>query len=171
MIKIIITVFLYVFLLIMCSRSRKTNRIPLKMLPLIPGIFMIWSLFSFFDKFTDWIAIFLWIASLSVGSLIGFFHIHKQSLRFDKTKNLVEIPGSWFPLTLALCIIVSKCSVGILKLNRPHLEGSLLFWGFDLFAVIVLGIFVGRAINCFHRYRSPYAEVIEDQQLPPDNRS
>ncbi len=146
---------LFVMLLLGGLKARKTSMVPLFLLLLIPSIFFIWSFFSFFGKYgSDFVSIFLWILCLGIGLLIGFSYMQKLKLRFDKQKKRVEMPGSWLPLILSMLIFTSKFSIGIIGSISPHLSKSTLFLTLELFATIILGIFVGRGIGCLVRYRA-----------------
>lgn len=136
-------------------RAKKTNAVPLAVLLLIPSIFFGWSLFSFFGKYaTDPSAILFWLLCLGIGFFIGFSHMQRLKLQFDKQKKKVEMPGSWIPLMLSMSIFTSKFSIGMINSMMLHLNGSLLFLGLELFSTIILGIFAGRGVNCFIRYRT-----------------
>lgn len=153
---------LFVMLLIGGIKASKTNQMPLKLLMLIPAVFLSLSLFSFFGRYaSEPLAIVLWILCLGAGSFIGFSHIQRLELRFDKQKKMIELPGSWIPLLLSMSIFIAKFSVGMMRSLLPHLEGSILFLGFELFSGIILGIFAGRAVSCFLRYKSSDTEVIK----------
>lgn len=146
---------LFVILLVGGLRARKNSVVPLAVLLLIPSIFFSWSIFSFFGKYaTDSIAILLWFLCLGIGFFIGFSHMQRLKLQFDKQKKKVEMPGSWIPLMLSMSIFTSKFSIGMMNSMMPHLNGSLLFLGLELFSTIILGIFAGRGINCLLRYRA-----------------
>lgn len=122
---------------------------------LIPSIFFGWSLFSFFSKYaTNPLAILFWLLCLGGGFFIGFLHMQKLKLQFNKQKKKVEMPGSWVPLALSMSIFTSKFAVGMLSSMTPHLNGSLFFLGLELFSTIIVGIFAGRGINCLVRYRA-----------------
>ena len=155
---------LFAILLIGGLRARKTSAVPIAVLLLIPSIFFGWSLFSFFGKYaTNPLAILFWLLCLGVGGFIGFLHMQRLKLQFDRQKKKVEMPGSWIPLILSMSIFTSKFSVGMMSSMMPHLSGSLLFLGLELFATIILGIFAGRGINCLMRYRASAmdAEIAE----------
>ena len=146
---------LFAILLISGLRARKTSVLPLALLLLMPTMFFGWSLFSFFGKYaTHPLAILFWIVCLGVGFFIGFSHMQRLNLQFDRKKKKVEIPGSWIPLMLSMSIFSSKFSIGIMSSLMPHLNGSLLFLGLELFSTLILGIFAGRGVNCFMRYRT-----------------
>lgn len=146
---------LFAILLLVGLKSRKTRTVPIAVLLLIPSIFFCWSLFSFFGKYvTHPLAILFWLLCLGVGFFIGFLHMQGLKLQFDKQKKKIEMPGSWIPLMLSMSIFTSKFSIGMMSSMMPHLNGSLLLLGIELFSTIILGIFAGRGINCLMRYKA-----------------
>lgn len=152
----------FAILLLTGLKARKSSAVPLPVLLLIPSIFFGWSLFSFFGKYgTSPLTILFWILCLSLGFLIGFLHMQSMNLQFDKQKIKVEMPGSYIPLLLSMSIFTSKFSIGMMSGMMPHLNGSLLFLGLELFSTLILGIFAGRGINCLKRYRSASAVITE----------
>ena len=167
MLKVIANIPLFVWplfaiLLMGGLKARKTNMVPLKVLMLLPAAFFGWSLFSFFGRYgSDLLAIILWILCLGVGFYVGFSHIQRLKLRFDKKKMMVEMPGSWIPLILSMSIFTAKFSIGMMRPMLPHLEDSMLFLGLELFSSFILGIFAGRGTGCFLRYRSSDAEAVK----------
>lgn len=146
---------LFVMLMVGGLKARKTCWVPLKALLLPPVAFLIWNLLSFFDIYSgDLVAICLWALFLGLGFPIGFSHIRRLRLRFDKKKQLVEMPGSWIPLALYMSIFTAKFSLGMMRAMLPHLQGSPLFLGLELVAISILGIIAGRGAGCWTRYRS-----------------
>ena len=142
-------------LLIGGFKASKNHRMSLKVLVLLPIIFFCWALFSFFGRYgSEPVSVTLWIFCLIIGFSTGFAHLQTLSLGFDKDKGMIEMPGSWIPLLLSLSMFSSKFSAGMLKTMLPHLQDSSLFLGLELFSTIILGIFAGRGLNCFLRYRS-----------------
>ena len=155
---------LFVVMLLGGLRARKKNIIPLLVVLLIPALFFIWSIFSFFGKYgSDPVSILLWVFCLGMGFLIGFSHMQKLQLRFDKQKRKVEMPGSWIPLMLSISIFTSKFSIGMMGSMLPHLNGSILFLGIELFATSILGVVAGRGIGCLFRYRAASDTPFESQ--------
>ena len=116
---------LFTILLVSGIRARKTSAVPLAVLLLIPSIFFTWSLFSFFGRYaTDPLAMLFWLLCLGLGFFIGYSHVKRLNLQFDRQKKRVEMPGSWIPLMLSMSIFTSKFSVGMMRSLLPHLNGS-----------------------------------------------
>lgn len=144
---------LFAVLLIGGFKARKASTVSLNTLLLIPGFFFVWSFFSFFKKSSsDPLTIFLWFFCLAIGIFIGFLQMKRLHLQFDVEKRNVEMPGSWIPLILSMLIFAAKFSLGMTRSMFPHLDGSMLFLGLELFSTLILGIFQGRVICCFYRY-------------------
>ena len=76
---------LFVILLVGGLKARQTNVVPLVPLLLIPSLFFSWSIFSFFDNYAvDLLTMGLWSLCLGAGFLLGFAHIQRLNLQFDK---------------------------------------------------------------------------------------
>ena len=141
---------LLAFLIMGGIKASKGGSVPLVQLIAFPAVFFVWALSSFFDFYgTQLLAILLWIFCLAGGFFLGYSHIQKLKLSFDKQKRSVEMPGSWLPLVLSLAVFSAKFAVGIMREVLPELNGSLLFLSLELFAAGVLGVFAGRALGCF----------------------
>ncbi len=153
---------LFAILLLGGLKAKRTSAVPIAVLLLIPSLFFGWSLFSFFGKYgANPLAILFWLLCLGVGFFIGFLHMQRLQLQFDREKKKLVMPGSWIPLMLSMSIFTSKLSIGMMGAIVPHLNGSLLFLGLELFSTIILGIFAGRGVNCLMRYRTASAEIAE----------
>ena len=160
MIKIITNIPLFVWplfiiLLIIGLRARKTNLVPLAILLIIPSVLFVFSFNWFFKNYghETW-SILLWIIFLAIGFLIGLLHMQKLKLRFDKQKRKVEMQGSWIPLMLAISLFTFRFTIGIIGSLFPHLEGSAVSLSLELVATTVLGISSGRGVGCLVRYQS-----------------
>lgn len=145
---------LFVVLLIAGLKARKTSLVPLKIHMLIPAA--VGSLFfgKYFVSDYDSLMVVLWLLCLGLGFFIGFSHMKRLKIGFDRQKMMVEMPGSSVPLMLSMSVFFAKFSIGMMRALLPYLEGSLLFLGLELFSSVILGIFAGRAINCLLRYRT-----------------
>lgn len=145
---------LFALLLINGFKARKSSTIPLRVLLFIPVIFFGWSLSSFFERNPESpVAILLWVVSLGAGIWLGYAHLQKHNLQFDQQHKKVEMPGSWVPLFLSMSIFCTKYALGMMRAVLPHLNGSTLFLVLELFCAVILGVFAGRAINCYLRFR------------------
>ncbi len=146
---------LFVGLLLSGLRASKTGYVPLAILIIVPSFFFSWSLFGLFNKYgTAHHLILFWFLCLALGIFIGFSHMQTLNLHFDKQKKSVQLPGSWIPLFLSLSIFSSKFFINTVERSFPYLSESALLFGIELFATVILGIFLGRGTACFKRYRA-----------------
>lgn len=76
---------LFILLLVGGVKARKTGRVPLITLFLVPSIFLSWFSYSFFGLYGfNLLAMLLGCICLGVGGLVGFMHIQKLPLQFDR---------------------------------------------------------------------------------------
>jgi hypothetical protein len=153
---------LFAVLLLGGLKAKKTSTVPLAALLFPPFIFFGWFLFSFFGDYgTDPLAILFWLLSLALGCRIGFLHMQRVDLQFDRQNKKVEIAGSWIPLILSMSIFGTKFASQMMRATMPYLHGSFLFLGLELFSTIIFGIVAGRSINCLIRYRTASANLLK----------
>lgn len=151
---------LFAILLLGGLKARKTSLVPLSALLAAPALFFCWALLSFFDRYAgEPLSIVFWLLCLGAGFLIGFSHLQRLKLRFDKEKKAIEMPGSWIPLILSMSVFTTKFSIGMMRGMLPHLNDSILMLCLELFSSVILGIFIGRAMGCFARYRSATMDI------------
>lgn len=144
---------LFVFLLLNGLRARKQNSIYLAILIVITiniSIFVSYSIYYFIENIFRISAIYLFMQ----GTAHGFMQLNKQNVSFNYQKKIVEFPGSRAPLVLSMSIFSAKFLKGLINEGYPELKNYFLVEVLDLFALFVLGIFVGRGINCIYRYYS-----------------
>ncbi len=134
-------------------RARRTAYTPLNVILLIPTIFLIWALNSFFNKYgSDLRMLSFWAVHFAVGIVIGLRIAKSLHPKFHLERRLVELPGSYMPLLLSSFVIGSKFTIGITGGIYPSLQGSVYFFMLELLSAIVLGVISGRAVGLFRRY-------------------
>lgn len=145
---------LFLLLLLAGLKASKPHSVPLKAILIPPTLFFVWSVYSFFGKYSEnTLSIFLWAIILGCGFVIGYSYMQKASLQFDKQNGKIHMPGSWMPLTLSMSIFTLRFSIGMLSGMFPDLIGSASLLSLELCATIILGIFLGRGIGCLLRYQ------------------
>lgn len=144
---------LLAFILISGIKASKNHILSVKKLMLIPLAFFIWALYSIFAH-TDMYELSLLIASLAVGATLGYLLVRNLNVRFDKAKQIAEMPGSWMTLILALSIFALKFSLGAIISVNPTLKGTLFLLIIEVAAAIIAGIFAGRGISYWLKYKA-----------------
>ena len=143
------------FLIMMGLRARKTSIVALKMFVIMPTIFCAWALYAILMRYgTNFSILSFWTISLLLGIAVGNLIIRSYSLRFDKIKRKVEMPGSWMLLILSLSIFCLRYFLGASTAIHPELAQSTEFLITELLATFVTGIFVGRSTGCLLKYRN-----------------
>jgi len=97
-----------------------------------------------------------WAAGIVLALLLnGFVLKSPQGVRFDRSTNTFEIPGSWIPLLLMMVIFCSRFALGVTRAINPALIAT------DTFSAAVCiilgfcsGLFAARAIKTLAAQRS-----------------
>lgn len=142
-------------------KARKASIVPWKALVILPVTMFIWSIYSILTHY-GMMSIFLWILSITIGMGLGFLTTSKLSLRFDKQKKLIEVGGNWSPLILSISIFSLRYFLGATYALHPELEGSTTLLIIENIATLVSGMFLGRLISYWQRYKtSPHVDLNE----------
>lgn len=87
-----------------------------------PTIFLIISVESLHSNISlDWFVTGIFLTALLIGILCGWLQAAHQSLKFDKEKKLMRIPGTWNVLIFILIIFAIKYSLGFELALDPEL--------------------------------------------------
>ena len=121
-----------------------------KTLLIMPAIMITWSVYTIIARHSIF-SISFWAVSIIVGIWIGSVTIRRLSLRFDKGKNLIEIPGSWTPLILSFSIFILRYFLGVTYGLHPELRGNSTLLVIENMATVISGIFTGRLIGYWKR--------------------
>ncbi|MBS1988480.1 hypothetical protein JST56_05835 [Candidatus Dependentiae bacterium] len=79
--------------------------------------------------------------------------MHKTTMRFDKLKKQVELPGSWITLILLMLLFSIKYFLGVTNALVPELAGSWILLVPEFAAIIIAGVLVGRVVSCWQKYQ------------------
>jgi len=142
-----VTIYLIVFGL----EATKDRAVSIYRLPLMPLIFILWSLYSKnglqFDQFA-W-----WLGFAILATAAGYYFANSITLNFDKLNHLVRLPGSLFTLALTMIFFVLKYGLGVIAALNLYPEHRLILQIIDLAASgAISGLFLGRFINIMNRY-------------------
>jgi hypothetical protein len=141
---------LLVYLLAFGIRARKPQVVPFTAILIMPIVFSIWSGYSLFSRYGyQWITVTGFVFSLTMGSFVGSWMMRGFSLKFDKVKRLVQLPGSWLPLILSLSMFGLRYFLGVsyvLKFETPYLLIA------EFGTNFISGCFLGRIAHYFRQY-------------------
>ncbi len=160
MLKIIYNTPIYVWPLLALLiwggwKSRKTYIVAWKDLLIMPIIMFFWSVYVVLARY-DTFPIYFWIASMLIGVWLGRMTVRKIHLEFDKQKNLIQIEGSWMPMILSISIFSLRYILGATYGMHPELAGNGIFFLLENAAIVVSGMFVGRVIGYWQRFKASY---------------
>ncbi len=142
-------------------RARKTSIVPWKMLLILPVAMLAWTIWGA-------PSLMLIAPALLLGVWLGALTIRRLELRFDKTRHLIEVSGSTWPLALSLSIFFLKYSLGAAYAYHPEFAGTALALSLEFLATVVSGMFAGRLIGYFRRYKtSSHVDLQEEVQSQP----
>ncbi len=152
----------WVFLLFMGIRARKLSTVPLKLFVIMPTIFCTWAIYAILMRYgINFVPLFLWTISKLIGVWIGYLIVSRFSMRFDKINKKVEVPGSCMILVLSMSIFALRYFLGMTTAIRPDLAQSWLLLIPELLATLLTGMFAGRSICCFKKYRDSLHITLE----------
>lgn len=166
MIKIIYNTPVYVWPLLALLiwggwKSRKTYIIAWKDLLIMPLVMFFWAISSMLQRY-DAFPIYFWMSSMLIGIWLGAITVRRLHLQFDKRKKLIQIEGSWMPMILSLSIFSLRYVLGIAYAMRPDLSNMIIFNILENIAVIVSGMFLGRIIGYWKKYKnSSHADLAQ----------
>lgn len=135
-------------------KARKKNVIPLKVLLIAPAIFSTWSFYSIITRYgANFFILSIALSSMLLGIYAGYLMMHKTTMRFDKLKKQVELPGSWITLILLMLLFSIKYFLGVTNALVPELAGSWILLVPEFAAIIIAGVLVGRVVSCWQKYQ------------------
>ncbi len=95
------------------------------------------------------------VISLFAGISLGFWQISRLSLKVDKQKKLIHLPGSYATLILIIIIFASKFYFAYTQAINPEIVSS---WAFALpllaISGLCTGMFIGRVACYACRFKS-----------------
>lgn len=147
---------LLVYLIIRGIKATKTAVIQFWRLLIIPLVFTIWGLAGLLTtlQFTA-LSAGTWIAAIIIGCYLGSLAARGVAIRANKSRGLIELPGSPFTLVLILAIFAAKYVLGYQLATDPAAAQSSLYVFFDAgISGLVAGLFIGRVWNYYQKYRA-----------------
>lgn len=153
---------LFAALIVTGLRARKTHVVPLKRLLMMSALFFTWGAYSIMWRSDIFQELVLW-EGLIAGACIGYLLTRCLQLRIDRTNMLVELPGTWLTLTMALSIFTIKFALGAIQSIQPDLQGSWMLIALELLAAIISGFFLGRGLGIWSLFQT--SQNVSQQSL------
>jgi len=130
--------------------SLKKRVVPLYRVALIPTIFTFMSLHTLLTKVnTTATTVGTWLTAIAIGTLCGWLLVSRLKLRTDRTRYLIEIPGSWDTIILIAILFSTKYYFGYSLARDPQLLQDTMF---ELSMLATSGASTGLFIGHFTRY-------------------
>lgn len=157
---------LFIYLIKVGISASKTKVVSIKRLAILPIIFTALSIHTMMTAFHVTTDVFLvWLVSMLVGALFGYFLVYQHQFRVDKKHYLIELPGTWITLILILAIFASKYYFGYALSADPGVVRNTAF-EFTMLSVsgVITGLFIGRLICYLNEFRvGNSVELTEDK--------
>jgi hypothetical protein len=147
-------VFLLLALLVWLGVSALRPRtLPLRRVFATPAVFIAWGLLALaMAARTSPAIVAAWgLSAIAVGCL-AFFATRLDGLRADRSRGIVELPGSILPLVRNLAIFVVKYALAATMARHPALHGELLPWDMAVSGA-AFGYFAGWSCRFLVRWR------------------
>ena len=166
MLEIILNTPIYIwpllaYILFVGIKALKTRQVPLSKLVIVPVLFAVWSSYSLFARYgMDSSIASSWSLKMGLGIFLGYLTMNKISLKFDKEKKLVELPGTLHSLIAPLLLFSVRYSLGVLYTLHPDWQGHSTLLAFEGIATVISASFVGRLLNILKRYRAASDEKL-----------
>lgn len=147
---------LLAYLIFQGTRALRGGATTFLRLSIMPLAFAVWGLWTIFDLFHGSAAsIALWALSFAAGIGLGMAYMASVEVRFDRERQLVELPGSSFTLVWSLLIFCIKYALAVLLAIEPDTLASLWFLIADVgITGLIAGMFAGRLLSLRQKYRS-----------------
>ncbi len=145
---------LFGYLIFAGLQSIKPQSIPLWKFSIVPIIFISWSLSTIYHKCQHCMSMsIIWLGTLSIGFMIGYFLIRKINIKLDKKTHIIYWPGSFMPLILSLIFFSVKYPLGAAYAINPVLKENTLILGVDIIVSgLISGIGLGRFTGIVKQY-------------------
>ena len=120
---------------------------------ILPSLLTLWTLFVLYERWHGyWSDAGYGILALVCGALIGWQLIRYWKIQVDREHKILILPGSWLTLVLALLMFSVRYGFGFYYDTRPVITHPV-FIADLVISGVLMGMFIGRAINLWNRYR------------------
>lgn len=156
---------LLVVLIQMGVRASKTGVVHLGKLTIAPLIFTYMAIETLVNNLVLTPYVYsVFAGTLLLGILLGWIQVSMQSLRFDKAKWLIEVPGTWTVMLVIIIIFVAKYYFGYaLSVDPNVIHNSFFEVMFIGVTAVCTGLFIGKFLCYMKRmYTEQQTDLIAD---------
>jgi hypothetical protein len=143
-------------------QASKSRTMPLGAIFIGPAIFIGWGVVNLVTRalVVPSLAA-VWFATAALGALLAFTTV-RPAVQADRTKGLVRLPGSWWPLARYLAIFCAKFVLAAWSAIAPAMRPELAYWDVGV-SGLSAGYFIGWLACVLRDYRSAPAIVSGDE--------
>lgn len=129
-------------------KASKSGTVPYIKMLVVPAIFTYLSVEMLITTFhIDLFILGIYLIGLFSGGVGGWIQGHKQEVKADRKKLLLQLKGTWSTLIIVLIIFVTKFYFGYTSAVNPSLLSNTTYVvSMLLVSGITTGLFVGRAV-------------------------
>ncbi|MDQ0317195.1 hypothetical protein [Amorphus orientalis] len=155
---------LLAYMIFVGIKSSKTNVVPLTKLFILPVVIIAIEFEALVRLVNDEVGrALLWLISMAAGIAIGWLSVRRLSIRADKSRGLIELPGTWTTMVALMLIFAVKYFFGFMDAASP---GVMAEPGWVVAQLVITGVLagwlVGRSGCMYWKYRSePHNELAE----------
>lgn len=148
---------LLIYLVSIGIKSIQPRTITVKRLILFPLVFIAWSFYDLYQKLALGFPslAFYWIIFLAIGAYLGVKEVQHWTIKKDRSKEEITIPGNYSTLVLILLIFILKFFWGYFYATWTEIP----YWLYvsdTISSSLVTGFFIGRALVFFKSYHKKH---------------
>ncbi len=144
---------LFIFLVLTGLNASKPRIIPVKRLIILPTVFALWNIAWLAERIHGHFSLFIfWLIGLIIGAFIGWQTVMSWRVHADHAHRTVSLPGTWS--TLFFIVLVFFVRYFFVYNYEMHPESAANLFSSDaLLSGSMTGIFVGRVLEVYRKYR------------------
>jgi hypothetical protein len=132
--------------------ASKSRIVPIRAIFIGPAIFIGWGIANLVTRALAVPSLAaVWFAAAALGALLALTTV-RPAVQADRTKGLVRLPGSWWPLTRYLAIFCAKFVLAAWSAIVPALRPELAYWDVGV-SGLSAGYFIGWLACVLRDYR------------------
>lgn len=144
---------LFFYLILLGLRALKPRTISVVRLILIPAILTLWNIAFLAERLSDnFFFLIFWGVGLGIGALMGWHMVYNWHVKTDKKNRTVTLPPTVSTLLLILIIFATRYFFLFHYELYPEFY-SHYFMSDALSSGVITGIFIGRSIELYRKYR------------------